>query len=178
MVLGIGFSVLTMALPVFQAPRPQRGASPPRMARHLRFWAILLIAGVVLFAVGTVILLTNTERLVSVVRTDSTAPTEAQNFYYLRFEDVDVYLDTADGLRLVSFSIALEVSDLESVRSLQSVSPKILDQLQFFLRGLRVEEFQGAAGIYRVREELLYRFNKISSPVRINGVYFENLIIQ
>ena len=42
--------------------------------------------------------------------------------------------------------------------------PRIVDNFQVYLRELRIEDLQGAAGIYRLREELLLRVNAAVRP--------------
>jgi flagellar FliL protein len=56
--------------------------------------------------------------------------------------------------------------------------PRIIDNLQAFLRDLRVEELQGSHGLYRVREELLVRVNAAADPVKVRDVLFQEMLVQ
>jgi flagellar FliL protein len=46
------------------------------------------------------------------------------------------------------------------------------------LRGLQVEDLQGSAGIYRLREELLARVNVVTEPVKVHDVLFKEILVQ
>ena len=47
-----------------------------------------------------------------------------------------------------------------------------------YLRELRLEDLQGAAGVYRLREELLVRVNQAVRPAKVNDVLFKDMLIQ
>ena len=56
--------------------------------------------------------------------------------------------------------------------------PRLKDQLNSFLRELRVEDLNGSAGTYRLRRELLKRFNTVMDPKKIDAVLIEGMLIQ
>lgn len=74
--------------------------------------------------------------------------------------------------------VSLELASQEDVAHVESVMPRVIDNFQVFLRELRVEDLQGAAGIYRVREELLRRVGNAVRPARVNAVLFKEMLVQ
>jgi flagellar protein FliL len=58
------------------------------------------------------------------------------------------------------------------------VMPRIVDSFQVYLRELRVEDLQGAAGVHLLREELLTRVNASVKPVKVNDVLFREMLVQ
>ncbi len=56
--------------------------------------------------------------------------------------------------------------------------PKINDVLQMYLRELRPADMQGSVGLYRLKEELLLRINKIVYPSQVNDLLFKEVLVQ
>lgn len=74
--------------------------------------------------------------------------------------------------------VSLELtSDADAVH-LQTLSPRIIDNFQVYLRELRVEDLRGSAGIYRLREELLARVNAAVRPTKVKDVLFKDMLVQ
>ena len=74
--------------------------------------------------------------------------------------------------------VALELdSDLDKPR-IDQVMPRIVDAFQVYLRELRVEDLQGAAGMHLLREELLTRVNAAAKPTKVNDVLFREMLVQ
>lgn len=74
--------------------------------------------------------------------------------------------------------VALELeSDLDRGR-VDQVLPRIVDAFQVYLRELRVEDLQGAAGMHLLREELLTRVQASVKPVKVNDVLFREMLVQ
>ena len=80
--------------------------------------------------------------------------------------------------RFLKISISIEMEKESEVSKLENVLPRVRDQFQVYLRELRVEDLQGSAGIYRLREELLARVNKATYPVKVKDVLFREMLIQ
>ena len=74
--------------------------------------------------------------------------------------------------------ISLELERKEDEAHVQAVMPRIVDNFQVFLRGLRIEELQGSHGLYRVKEELLVRVNAAANPVKVKDVLFKEMLVQ
>ncbi len=74
--------------------------------------------------------------------------------------------------------VSLELADPLDVPKVESVLPRIIDNFQVYLRELRVEDLQGASGIYRLREELLARVGAAVKPAKVNDVLFKEMLVQ
>lgn len=93
--------------------------------------------------------------------------------------DLLVNLSAEDGeTRYLKLRIALELSDQASVDKVEVVMPRIIDNFQVYLRELRLEDLNGSAGIYRMREELLKRINLSLQNVAVQDVLFKEIIVQ
>jgi len=108
---------------------------------------------------------------------DQVASKEDAVFFPL--EEVIVNLNT--GGRQSTFlkiKISLELADAGDISRIETVMPRIMDNFQVYLRGLRIEDLKGAAGMYRLREELLTRVNIAAAPAKINDVLFKEMLVQ
>lgn len=104
------------------------------------------------------------------------APVDAVFFH---LPEMLVNLNT-NGRRPVflKMSVSLEVSSEADIPRLKSLSPRIIDNFQVYLRELRVEDLRGSAGIYRLREELLARVNAAVRPTKVKDVLFKEMLVQ
>lgn len=99
-----------------------------------------------------------------------------------------VYYDMAEfivnlnvGSQRPSFlkmTVSLELGGESQIPRVEEKMPKIRDSFQIYLRELRQEDLQGSAGLYRLREELLLRINKIVYPAKINDILFKEILVQ
>ena len=108
---------------------------------------------------------------------DQVASKEDAVFFPL--EEVIVNLNT--GGRQSTFlkiKISLELADAGDISRIETVMPRIMDNFQVYLRELRIEDLKGAAGMYRLREELLTRVNVAVAPVKVNDVLFMEMLVQ
>lgn len=74
--------------------------------------------------------------------------------------------------------VSLELASEQDINRVESVLPRIVDNFQVYLRELRLEDLQGAAGMYRLREELLGRVNAAVRPAQVRDVLFKEMIVQ
>ena len=56
--------------------------------------------------------------------------------------------------------------------------PRVVDQLQTYLRELRVEDLSGSASMFRLKEEIIRRVNLAVEPVKVKDVLFREMIVQ
>ncbi|GEQ96742.1 hypothetical protein JCM17844_03790 [Iodidimonas gelatinilytica] len=74
--------------------------------------------------------------------------------------------------------VSLEV-DRESARAaVEEKMPRVIDDFQVYLRELRVQDLNGSAGLYRLKEELLVRINRSVAPVEVKDVLFREMLVQ
>ncbi len=74
--------------------------------------------------------------------------------------------------------LSLELDENEDLVTLEKLLPRVIDHFQVFLRELRVDDLNGSAGIYRIKEELLRRVSIAVYPVVIRDVLFKEMLIQ
>ncbi len=105
------------------------------------------------------------------------APVGSAVFYDL--PEMLVNLNTAGRTRnFLKMRVSLELANEADITTIETVLPRIVDNFQVYLRELRMEDLQGAAGMYRLREELLNRVNAAVRPARVNDVLFKEMIVQ
>ncbi len=98
---------------------------------------------------------------------------------FFPLEEVIVNLNT--GGRQSTFlkiKISLELADTVDISRIETVMPRIMDNFQVYLRELRIEDLKGAAGMHRLREELLTRINVVTAPTKVNDVLFKEMLVQ
>ncbi len=74
--------------------------------------------------------------------------------------------------------VALELESPADIPRVDQVMPRIIDSFQVYLRELRIEDLQGAAGMHLLREELLTRVNASVKPAKVNDVLFKEMLVQ
>lgn len=110
------------------------------------------------------------------------APTQPKTLQPAVFHDLpEMLVNLQSAGRKQSFlkiRVALELEgDLDKPR-IDQVMPRIVDAFQVYLRELRVEDLQGAAGMHLLREELLTRVNAAAKPTKVNDVLFREMLVQ
>lgn len=78
----------------------------------------------------------------------------------------------------LKMTVSLELPGQSQVPRIEEKMPRIRDTFQVYLRELRQEDLQGSAGLYRLREELLLRVNKIVYPAKVNDILFKEILVQ
>ena len=79
--------------------------------------------------------------------------------------------------QLLELVLTLEASDASAFDEVGPEMPRLKDQFQSFLRELRVEDLNGSAGSYRLRLELLRRFNAVMAPAKADAVLIESFLV-
>lgn len=110
-------------------------------------------------------------------------PVEGEEGYqqsvYYDMEEFVVNLNV--GSKRPSFlkmTISLELPGELQIPRIEEKMPRIRDSFQIYLRELRQEDLQGSAGLYRLREELLLRINKVVYPAKVNDILFKEILVQ
>ena len=80
--------------------------------------------------------------------------------------------------RYIKVKARIEVAAGADARAVQRLMPRIVDLFQTYLRELRPRDLQGAAGTYRLREELINRADVAVAPAKIRDVLFVEMIVQ
>ncbi|PHZ83343.1 flagellar basal body-associated FliL family protein [Paremcibacter congregatus] len=105
-------------------------------------------------------------------------PEEPTELLFLELDPLLVNLDTAGGKpKYLKLTISLEVDRQTSLDDLNKKMPRIIDQFQTYLRQLRIEDLNGSAGMFRLKEELLVKVNEAVYPTRVNDVLFKEMLV-
>lgn len=107
------------------------------------------------------------------------APAQQQRAFFFEVPDLIVNLNT-NGRKstFLKIKIALELESPQDVDRINEVLPRIVDNFQVYLRELRIDDLNGSAGMYRLREELLRRVNIAARPVKVRDVLFKEMLVQ
>jgi flagellar protein FliL len=98
---------------------------------------------------------------------------------FLKIPNMTVNLNSEDGTpRFLRLAVQLEFKNAEDMAAVEKLMPRVIDQFQTYLRELRVKDLRGSAGIYRLQMELLSRVNQAAYPVEVQGVLFQEILIQ
>ncbi len=99
---------------------------------------------------------------------------------YYAMPKIVVNLAGTEGQRSPYMELELVLESGESVTfdDVPDLMPRLKDQLNSFLRELRVEDLNGSAGNHILRRELLKRFNTVMDPHKIDAVLIEGMLIQ
>ena len=106
-------------------------------------------------------------------------PPSSQRAFFFEVPDLIVNLNTSGRKStFLKIKIALELESPQDVDRINDVLPRIVDNFQVYLRELRVDDLNGSAGMYRLREELLRRVNIAARPVKVRDVLFKEMLVQ
>lgn len=99
---------------------------------------------------------------------------------YYTMPKLIVNLAGAEGQRspYMELELTLESSSSATFKRVPELMPRLKDQLTSFLRELRVEDLNGSTGTWRLRRELLNRFNTVMDPKKVDAVLIESMLIQ
>lgn len=93
--------------------------------------------------------------------------------------EMTVNLNSVDDRpQYLKIRASLEMRDERVKAAIEQVLPRVLDAFQVYLRELRPSDLEGSAGLHRLKEELVRRVNLAIHPAEIDGVVFEELIVQ
>lgn len=107
------------------------------------------------------------------------APQPQQRAFFFEVPDLIVNLNTSGRKStFLKIKIALELESPQDVDRINEVLPRIVDNFQVYLRELRIDDLNGSAGMYRLREELLRRVNIAARPVKVRDVLFKEMLVQ
>jgi flagellar FliL protein len=97
------------------------------------------------------------------------------------FDIPEIIVNLNAGARRTGFlklHAKLELAKPEDVPGVTAAMPRVLDLFQTYLREMRPDELRGAAGTYRLREELIARASLAAAPAQIVDVLFVEMLVQ
>lgn len=106
----------------------------------------------------------------NVIQYSKDSKDDATVFYDLPEIKVDVKgKDRRHALRL---KLNIELSSVDDIGVVQAMSARLINAVLNHVVELYVEEVEGSTGLYWLKEELLYRFNLVASPIKIKNLNF------
>ncbi len=106
-------------------------------------------------------------------------PQPAKTFVYYNLPGFVVNLPaTAGRTSFLKLALSLELDSAADVASVQAVMPRIVDNVQTYLRELRPDDLRGTAGLSRLRKELLARVTAAAPLAKVNDVLLQELLLQ
>jgi len=151
---------------------PKKGLSGKKLVLMIILPLLLLLGGGAIYFTGAFGLFGSKKEA-------EAEPQKPKQAVFFNVPDLLVNLN-ADGRKthFLKLSIAFELNSDSDSQQLQAVLPRIIDNFQVYLRELRVEDLSGAAGIQRLREELLARVNSAIRPLAVKDVLFKEMLVQ
>ena len=108
-----------------------------------------------------------------------TPGTASNDPVFYEMPDIVVSLNTGERKsRFLKVRVNLELVTPDDVPHIERVMPRIMDHFQVYLRELRLQDINGSAGTFRLREELLKRLSASARPAQINDILFLEIITQ
>jgi flagellar protein FliL len=83
-----------------------------------------------------------------------------------------------ERVQFLRIKVELQVADEKVKAQIEPHMPRLIDAFQVQLRQMRASDFEGAAGVYRLKEELLRRINAGVFPARVEAVLIKELLLQ
>jgi flagellar FliL protein len=87
-----------------------------------------------------------------------------------------------DGTKtsFIKMAVSLELTDKSPVTTerVTAMMPRVIDNFQVYMRELRLDDLNGSAGMFRLKEELLRRVNIAVQPVQVKDILFRELLVQ
>jgi flagellar FliL protein len=102
---------------------------------------------------------------------------EGEPSYYSLPKMIVNLAGSGNNAQLLELMIVFEASDAVAFDEVPTEMPRLKDELQTFLRELRVEDLNGSAGSYRLRIELLKRFNIVMAPAKADAALIESFLV-
>ena len=74
--------------------------------------------------------------------------------------------------------INIELSSLEDLKTIETILPRLTDVIISHTIELNKDEIEGSTGLYWLKEELLYRINLATHPVKIKTLNFRTFELE
>lgn len=104
---------------------------------------------------------------------------EALEVGFIDVPPMVVNLRSGDGqARFLKLHFLIVPSSADKKAEIDAKMPLIIDRFQPFLRELRPEDLAGSAAVYRIKEELIIRANKVVGTGGVRDILIQDLIEQ
>lgn len=159
------------------------GAAPPKKrwsGKRLVLFIVLPLL-IVLGGAGAAFMTGALDGLLGGAEVAETDPQADPNRPVVFYDLPEILVNLNSGGRQTSYlklRVALELDDPLALPNIERLVPRVIDNFQIYLRELRPEDVSGSAGLYRIKEELLYRINTAVQPSKVQDVLFKEMIVQ
>lgn len=93
--------------------------------------------------------------------------------------EIAAKIKTPDGSKQTAhIKINIELSQMEDIKSVETLLPRLNDIILSHTSELTTDEISGANGLYWLKEELLYRINLVTAPIKIENINFKSFEIK
>ena len=99
------------------------------------------------------------EELAEGEETEQVAEAPEEVFFYDLPEMLVNLSNNNGGVNYLKLSVAIELENQEAITFIEPLMPRVVDRFQVYLRGLRVADLNGSAGMYQLKNELMRRVN-------------------
>lgn len=117
----------------------------------------------------------------SVVEKQQTVDGKNENKLLIFYDlpEITSQVRTTDGSKeFIKIKISVELSKMEDIKTIEALLSKLSDIIINHTSELTTDEINGANGLYWLKEELLYRINLVTSPIKITNLNFKSFEIQ
>ncbi|MBP9753238.1 MAG: flagellar basal body-associated FliL family protein [Proteobacteria bacterium] len=136
---------------------------------------VVVLGGVFLSPIGSKLFNNKSEEAIS----EEERAKKAREITYLPLPETVVNIKNPKGKNtFLKASFTLLISNEKEREHINYFVPLINDQFQTYLREMDVEDIQGAAGIERIRQELLIRINQVITPFKVKEVLVKEFLVQ
>ncbi len=93
--------------------------------------------------------------------------------------EINIQIKNAEGKReIAKIRLSIEIPTVENIKIIEGLMPQIADAVIAHTQELSEEELQGSDSLYYLKEELQYRINLITDPIKITNLNIKNFEIQ
>lgn len=104
---------------------------------------------------------------------------ENKTLVFYDLPEISSRIRTGDGRKeIVKIKISIELSRVEDIKTIEGLLPKLSDIIINHTSELTSDEINGANGLYWLKEELLYRINLVTAPIKIENLNFKAFEVQ
>ncbi len=146
---------------------------------------LIAISGIMFFMVSSVavVFFTPLKDYFFQIKNSDTAseqPVNVLEISFLQLPEMIINLrqNSKGKSNILKATFILELISMKDKDVIEHLKPIISDQLQTYLRELKIEDLEGASGIEKVRHELKTRVASVIIPVKIRNILFKEFLVQ
>lgn len=83
-----------------------------------------------------------------------------------------------EGPHELKFKLNLELANIDDLKIIEILAPRLSDVIINHTIELTTDEISGSAGLHWFKEELFYRLNLATAPIKIKNINFSNFELE